>query len=387
MTPATQPLRIVHLITSLHVGGGQMHLYKAVTRFDPAKIRSTVISLVSPGKIGAMLESHGIPVLSLHMRKGWPNPWALWRLQRLLTQIRPHILQTYLYHADLLGYLAGKWAGVPVIVWNLQQSLMDFSLYRATTGLTVRLCARLSRRVKKILVNSVAGLKVHAWLGYDAERLVLAPNGYDLSRFKPDAVSYREVRQELGLGPETPMVGILARFDPQKDHANFLRAAREVVAAHPEVCLVMGGNGISRDNPAFAALLQDIPLPPERLRLLGERTDMHRLLPALDIFVSSSAFGEGHPNVVGEAMACGVPCVVTDVGDCALLVGKTGLVVPPRNPGELARAILEALAWPREEWQRRSRAARDSIRRRFDLNKTAADLEALYLELANPLAV
>lgn len=382
MVTAEQPLRVVHLITSLNVGGGQMDLYKAVTRFDPAKISSTVISLAPPGKIAQWLEARGIPVFSLNLHPGRPNPLALWRLRQLLKEIRPHILQTYLYHADLLGYLAGRWAGVPIILWNLLQSLMDFSRYRWTTWLTVRLCARLSRRVERIVVNSVAGIKAHALLGYDPERMVLITNGYEMNRFRPDPVSYREVRQELGLAPDTPLVGMLARFDPQKDQANFLRAARLVAADYPEVTFLMAGNGITANNPAFAALLKEHPLPPERLRLLGERLDMPRLLAALDLFVSSSAFGEGHPNVVGEAMCCGVPCVVTDVGDCALMVGNTGLVVPPRDPEALAEAIGTALSWEAKERQRRGRAARERMQRKFEINRVNARREALYLELA-----
>jgi len=376
------PLRIVHLITSLNVGGGQMDLYKAVTRFDPAKITSTVISLLSPGKIGALLGEKGIPVLSLGMRNGRPNPMGLWRLNRLLRQIRPHILQTYLYHADLLGYLAGKWANVPLILWNLKQSRMDFSQYRLATGVTVWLCARLSRGVKKILVNSFAGLKVHALLGYDAERMVMAPNGFDLTRFRPHPASYREVREYLGISLEARLVGMLARFDPQKDHENFLNAAHLVMASHPETYFLMAGNGVSLDNPPFAELLQATRVAPERLFLLGERADMPRLLASLDVFVSSSAFGEGTPNVIGEAMACGLPCVVTDVGDSALIVGETGLVVQPGEPEELARAMGEALAWPAAERARRGAAARARIQQKFDINQITAELESFYLDLA-----
>jgi glycosyltransferase involved in cell wall biosynthesis len=300
----------------------------------------------------------------------------------MLRQFRPHILQTWLYHADLLGYLAGRWAGVPIILWNLLQSHMDFRQYRRTTEVTVRLCAHLSRGVKKILVNSVAGIKAHARLGYDPGRMVLVPNGYEVDRFKPDPESYQEVRRELGLSPDTPIVGHLARFDPQKDQATFLKAAQQVVVEHPQVAILMGGNGVTAENPAFARLLRDHPLPGDRVRLLGERHDMPRLLAALDLLVSSSAFGEGHPNVVGEAMCCGVPCVVTDVGDCALMVGDTGLVVPPSDPGALAQAIGEALSWKDPERRGRGQAARERISRRYEINRITARRESLYLELA-----
>ncbi len=381
VAPKKAPLHVMHLITSLNVGGAQMDLYKAIVRFNPERISSTVVSLVPPGKIGKLIENRGIPVLSLGMHPGRPNPMALFRLAGILRRFKPHILQTYLYHADLLGYLAGKLSKVPLVLWNLKQSSMDFSRYRRASGLTVWLCARLSRRVKNILVNSLSGLKAHALLGYDAERMVMAPNGFEMSHFRPDPASYREVRDELGIPPNSRLVGILARFDPQKDHETFLKAAGTFTVAHPEVYVLMAGSGVSQNNLAFSDLLKATQVAPERLLLLGERSDMPRLLASLDVFVSSSAFGEGMPTVVGEAMACGVPCVVTDVGDSALMVGETGLVVPPQEPGEMARAVGEALTWSPAERTRRSKAARTRIQENFDITKIAAQLESFYLNL------
>lgn len=376
------PLRLVHLITSLNVGGAQMHLYKTVTRFRPDKITSTVVSLVPGGKIAQLLQSQGVSVIDLGMRPGCPNPRALFRLSSVLRRLKPHIVQTYLYHADLLGYLAARWAGVPNILWNLRQSRMDFSRYHRTTDLTVRLCARLSRKVKHILVNSYAGLKAHAQLGYDTARMLVVPNGFELNRFRPHPPSYRELRQELKLDPEARLVGMLARLDPQKDHETFLRAAQLVSKRLPEAFFLLAGNGLNHDNPAFAKLLAANPINPERLRLLGERSDTPRLLAALDVYISSSAFGEGFANAIGEAMASGVPCVVTDVGDSAHIVGETGVVVQPRQPQDLARAIEDVLAWPSAGRASRGAAARARIVQKFDINSIVAQLESFYLDLA-----
>jgi glycosyltransferase involved in cell wall biosynthesis len=386
VTTDKAPLRLVHLITSLNVGGAQMHLYKTVTRFRQEKIASTVISLVPGGKVAQLLQDQGVPVLDLEMLPGRPNPRALFRLASMLRRLRPHIVQTYLYHADLVGYLAARWAGVPNILWNLRQSRMDFSRYHRTTDLTVRLCARLSGKVKHILVNSYAGLKAHAQLGYDTARMLVVPNGFELNRFLPHPPSYREVRQELGLDPEARLVGMLARLDPQKDHETFLRAAQLVSKRFPGAFFLLAGNGLNCDTPAFAKLLAANPINPERLRLLGERPDTHRILAALDVYVSSSAFGEGFANAIGEAMACGVPCVVTDVGDSAFIVGETGVVVPPRQPQDLARGIQEVLGWPSTCRASRGAAARARIEQKFDINRIVAQLESFYLDLASPPA-
>ncbi len=376
------PVLVAHLITSLAVGGAQMHLYQTVTRFDPRRIRSTVISLVPPGPVGVLLREAGIPVYHLGMAKGVPNPLGLARLVRLLRRLRPQVLQTYLYHADLLGLLAGRLAGVPRIFWNLRQSVMEFERYRRTTGWTVRLSAWLSRRVDLILVNSWAGAEHHRQLGYDPQRLLVVPNGFDLGRFRPDPEAYREVRRELGLDPDHLLVGMFARFDPQKDHATFLAAAAQAAALMPRVSFLLAGTGLTREHPEAAALARESGLPPSRLFLLGERQDIPRLAAALDVFVLSSAFGEGCANAVGEAMAAGVPCVVTEVGDSPRLVGDTGLVVPPRDPGALARALVRLLSWEPARRRLLGEAARRRIERHFALDEIVTRLSRLYEEAA-----
>ena len=382
MTPGKKPLRILHLITSLNVGGAQMHLFKTISRFDPEKISSLVVSLLPSGQVRQLIQEKKIPVLDLGLGRGSLNPLSLARLIQLIRNFQPHLVQTYLYHADLLGYLAAKLAGVPHIFWNLRQSHMDFSRYRCTTNLTVRLCAGLSRGVKRILVNSYAGLKAHALLGYDQARMLVMPNGFELDRFHPHPQSYKDLRQELHLDHEARLVGMLARFDPQKDHETFLKAARQVSENFPETHFILAGKGLTADNPALSSLLADNALKPGALTLMGERHDTPRLLAGLDVYVSSSAFGEGFANAIGEAMACGVPCVVTDVGDSALIVGKTGLVVQPRQPQDLFRAIGEVLSWPQTERARRGQAARARIRENYDINRIVADLESLYVDLA-----
>ncbi len=371
---------MVHLITSLHVGGAQMHLYRTLCQFDSRRFQSTVISLVRPGKVGEMLAARGVRVLTPGMAKGKPSPVGLWRLAALLRQLKPRLMQTHLYHADLLGFLAGKCARVPHIFWNIRQSRMDFSHYRRTTGLTVKLCARLSSFVDKILVNSYAGLAYHAGLGYDRGKMVVIPNGFAGDRFRPDPASYADVRRELRLLKRTRLVGMVARFDPQKDHSTFFQAAALVNRCDPDVHFLVAGHGLHRDNPPVQRLLERSGLNPGRVFLLGERSDIHRVMAALDVFVSSSAFGEGFPNVIGEAMACGVPCVATDVGDAALIVGKTGVIVPPQQPERLAQGILQLLHLEPEAYRARSAATRQRLLEKYSLTRIVSRLESLYAE-------
>ena len=385
---ATKPISLVHLITSLHVGGAQMHLYKTLSRFNPRRFESTVISLVRPGKVGDMLAKRGIRVLSLDMAKGKPSLTGFWNVSALLRRLKPRLVQTHLYHADLLGFLAGKCARVPHIFWNIRQSRMDFSCYRRTTGITVKLCALLSGYVDKILVNSHAGLTYHAGLGYDRTKMVVISNGFETERFRPHHESYLSVREELQIPTKARLVGMMARFDPQKDHATFFRAAKFVSDRETNTYFLLAGQGLEPDNPAVRLLLEGSGLGPGRIFLLGERSDMPRLMAALDIFVSSSAFGEGFSNAIGEAMACGVPCVVTDVGDSALIVGETGIVAPPQQPERLAQGILHLLHLAPEEYRQKSVLARQRLVQHFDLGKIVSRLESLYEEsLSTPASL
>jgi glycosyltransferase involved in cell wall biosynthesis len=357
-----------------------MHLYKTLCRFNPRRYDSTVISMVEPGKVGEMLARRGIPVLTLGMAKGRPSVTGFWKLYVYLKQLKPRLVQTHLYHADLLGLLAGKCARVPHIFWNVRQSNMDFSRYRRTTAVTVKLCALLSRGVDKILVNSQAGLTYHVGLGYDRTRMVVVPNGFDADLFRPHPASCASVREELKIPGPARLVGMIARFDPQKDHDTFFHAARIVADREPHAYFLLAGHGLKPDNPAVCLLLKRAGLTPNRVFLLGERSDMPRLMAALDIFVSSSAFGEGFANAIGEAMACGVPCVVTDVGDSALIVGETGVVVPPQQPEQLAQGILQLLHLRPEAYQKRSAGARRRLLHNFDIATIVNRLESLYGE-------
>jgi glycosyltransferase involved in cell wall biosynthesis len=257
---------------------------------------------------------------------------------------------------------------------------MDFSRYRQTTALTVGLCAVLSTYVDKILVNSHAGLKHHAGLGYRRSRMVVVPNGFDPERFRPFPVHRASVRQELHLPAQARLVGMMARFDPQKDHATFFQAARMVTHCEPQAYFLLAGHGLERHNPAVQSLIKRSGLTPVRLRLLGERSDIPRLMAGLDVLVSSSAFGEGFSNAIGEAMACGVPCVVTNVGDSAFIVGETGVAAPPRQPELLAQGILEVLHLQSEDYQAKSAAARQRILQNFSIANIVKRLESLYEE-------
>jgi glycosyltransferase involved in cell wall biosynthesis len=374
--------RIVHVITGLTRGGAEMMLYKLLSRMDRARFESSVVCLKSEGAMAERIRALGIPVDRVEMR-GTPGDLArLARLRRVLRERAPDLIQTWLYHADLLGGLAASLSGRPPVVWGIRMSKVDTLAFRKTTVAIARLCARLSWSLpERIVCCSETGRQMHAEFGYDARKMVVIPNGFDVEQFRPDPSARASVREELAVPASAPLIGLVARFDPHKDHATFVAASALVAARFPEARYLLVGHGVEPSNATLRAAISAAGLG-DRARLLGARDDVARLTAACDLAVSSS-FGEGFSNAIGEAMACGVPCVATDVGDSAWLVGDTGRVVAPRDPAALAQAIGELLAIGPEGRAALGAAGRGRIVEHFELSRVVRRYEQLYLELTD----
>jgi glycosyltransferase involved in cell wall biosynthesis len=362
---------IVHLITGLETGGAERMLARLVTGLDRERHRSIVVSMTGPGVVGALLEGAGIELHTLDMRRGIPDLRGVTRLAAMLCQLHPDILQTWLYHADLMGTVARLLAPPCTLIWNVQcAESIDADVVR-------RLLVWCSARPDAVVVNSLAGKRFHEQLGYRPRRWEHIPNGCDTSVFRFDAEARLELRRELGIPDHAVAIGLPARFHPMKDHANFLAAAATLVAARPDTVFVLVGPGIDRLNPALAETIAANRMS-EHVRLLGERLEMTRVYSALDIATLSSAFGEGCPNVLGEAMSCGVPCVATDCGDAADILGPTGIVVPPRDPEALAAAWSRLISLGSESRRALGAEARDRIIGYYDLSAVVDRYDALY---------
>lgn len=366
---------IVHVITELGSGGAERMLVRLVT--GSTAFRHVVVPLTGDGELAAVLRSAGVEVIPLGMRRGIPSVKSLVRLSRIIRRERPAMVQTWLYHADLSGLVAAKLARFQPVVWNLRCSNMDLSHYRWSTRAVVRLLTWLSAQPEAIMVNSEAGRRWHEALGYRTKRWELVPNGVDLTIFRPNPEARARWRRHLGIKKDDVLIGMVARRDPMKDHEGMLQAAVKAARLRPGLAFVFAGRGVSRDDPVLARLADEVGTP---VHLIDACDDVPGLMASLDVAVLSSVFGEGFPNVVVEAMAAGVPCVVTDVGDSAAIVGTTGLVVPPRNPVALAESIL-TLAADNPLRARLGASARHRVREHFGLAAACARYEAAWERL------
>jgi len=371
----SRPQVIVHIITGLHDGGAEAALYRLCT--GDRNARHLVVSLMGPGKYGPLLQQAGIPVLSLDMPRGKIKLSALWRLRKFLSKTRPDAVQTWMYHADFLGGIAARAAGIRNLCWGIHNTTLTRGESSTATILISRLCAILSRFIPRaIICCAQKSAEVHADLGYRASIMHIVPNGYDLSQFHPDDRAGQSVRSELGLGREA-LIGFVARFDSQKDHRNLLGALHILRARRHGVRCLLVGTGMDASNAALINMVDEFDLS-DRIILLGRRDNVPAIMNALDIHVLSS-LAEAFPNVLAEAMACGTPCVSTDVGDASLIVGDTGWIVPRCDPEAMADTIGLALAERgTPAWRQRQQNARHRIETRFSIEQMVAGYRAVW---------
>ena len=333
-------------------------------------IQHQIISLKSGGKLEDELRAKGVPVTTIDLKGPRNFASAFVRLTRLFRTGRPDLIVTWLYHADFLGTLANLSTVRVPLIWNIRCADMDLSKYSVLTRALPPILAKLSRRATVIITNSNAGRHAHEAYGYRARYWQTIPNGFDLLKFRPDGRARMNVREELKVAPDALLVGLIARVDPMKGHDTFLAAAAKVANAVPSARFLLAGRGT--DSVDFRNAIAAKGLPADKFLLLGERLDMPAILSALDLSVSASRT-EGFSNVVAEAMAVEIPCVVTDVGDSAIIVGDTGRVVRKDSPDDLAKAIIEILMLPQKDRAALGAAARERIASNYALEKISQE--------------
>jgi glycosyltransferase involved in cell wall biosynthesis len=376
-------IQVLHLATSFGRGGAELNLARLATNMDTSRFSNTIVAMRSryDGPMVQRVTKAGVRFRCLEMRAGVADPIGCVRLLRIVRQVQPQVLQTWMYHADLLGLLVGKLARVPVILWNVRSTLLN---NRGIARLVFRALVPLSSLPTAVVANSQAGVRVHRELGYKPKKWVWIPNSLDLAQFRPEPEARRWLRRELRLRSDAFLIGLVARFDPMKDHASFIRAAGLIASDSPNINFILVGQALDPSNEQLVSQLRAEGVE-NRFHLLGLRDDVCRITAGFDIACSSSAYGEGTSNSVAEAMASRVPCVVTDVGDSALLVGDTGKIVPPRDPQAFANACRELIALSPQCRLALGMSARRRVDEHFSTSSIVARYQELYEGFASKL--
>tara|TARA_B110000003_G_scaffold263270_1_gene286744 strand:- start:8564 stop:9703 length:1140 start_codon:yes stop_codon:yes gene_type:complete len=359
-------MKILHIITGLGDGGAEHVLFK-ICKYDISN-KHFVISLKGPGKYFSLLKKIGVKVYCLDM--GFFSIHKFIFLIKLIRSLNPDIVQTWLVHADFIGGIAAKFAGINNILWNVRYSNIEIGKAKLTTILIIRLLSKLSYIVPKLILTvSKKAQKIYEVIGYRKKIFKFIPNGYDLSILRINKSQKIIFKKRNKIKKQIPLIGYVARFDPQKDHSNLLNALALIRSKNIEFFCILVGSNIDKRNDELVSEIKKLQLS-DHVKLLGQINDISNVMNAIDIHVLSSSYGEGFPNVVAESMACGTPCIVTNVGDAGSIVGNTGWIVPPKNSIKLAEAIKEAInEKDTVNWNKRCNKARLRIKEKFSIGK------------------
>lgn len=375
-------IKLLHVIVGLDTGGAEMMLFKLLSHLNRDLFAPKVISLRDVnGPVAGLISKLDISLMALGMKRSVPDPTKLVKLARIFHREKPDLVQTWMYHSDLMGGMAAKFNQKIPVIWGIRHSNLTPESSKRMTYYTAKMCAALSGWLpEKIVCNSQVSKNIHGALGYNAEKMIVIPNGFDLTAFRPDLGARNSVRREFNIPEDAFIIGCVGRFHPEKDHHSFFQAAALLNQQYKkDVYYLLCGNGITWENQQLAQWIEEANVR-SRTFLLGRRDDINRITASMDIATSSSA-GESFSNVIGEAMACEVPCVVTNVGDSSVIVGDTGMVVPPEKPGEMAKAWAKMIDMHTEERAQLGTAARERIMEHYNLPGIVHRFEDLYKDI------
>lgn len=374
-------MRVVHVIIGLNVGGAELMLQRLVGSFqDDAAQEHFVVSLTDLGIVGPLLQKQGINVSTMGMRGVYDIPKVMYRLYRFFRQKQPDIVQTWMYHADLIGGVAARLAGIRNVIWGIRTTDVGGGVSRVT-GLIRTVCAALSSKIPRVIVCAAeASRKAHVNIGYDNSKMIVIPNGFNPEVLTATTQDRNAIRATALFASGDLVVGSLGRYNPDKDHENFIRAALLLCADSPNVKFLLVGRELNRDNKTLISLIEAAGYS-DRFVLLGERRDVAACLKAMDIFCLHSRT-EGFPNVLGEAMTVGLPCVATHVGDAAFLLGDAGIIVEPENCEALAEGLRRIIALNHNERVALGEKARQRVHDNFTMDCAKARFTTVYEQIS-----
>jgi len=374
-------MKILHCITGLTGDGAQRMLLRLAASMQEFGVQSVVANLGDEQGVSHLFEKEGVAVRALHIEPtACGAVLGVARLRKLIRELQPDIIQGWMYHANLLALVAARATkSSATVVWNIRRGLDDYAERRAKTRLVIRSNAALSKGVSGIVYCSSMSKTQHEYMGFHPASSVVLENGFDANKFMPRPESRREFRAKYGIGDEEILIANIGRYDIAKGHTYLSEAFGIAVARKPSARLVLIGRGVDDSNSELKAQLRKYGCL-ERVMMLGEQEEIEKLHPAFDVFCSSS-IAEGFPNALSEAMACGVPCVATDVGASRQLVEGIGRVVAARDPVQLAEAIVATIEDGVDGRRDAGERGRQRILRRYTLPSVARRYFEFYATL------
>ncbi|MCO8048558.1 glycosyltransferase [Acinetobacter towneri] len=369
-------MKVVHIIVGLHVGGAELMLKRLVLASHiKGKIQHEVISLTDLGIIGSDLKQAGIPVHILNMKSAFSILRVYFSLKKLLKKLKPDVVQTWMYHADLIGGMAAKSLRVKKIIWGIRNTSLD-----SNSGIIKKAirksCALLSAQVPTTIVCvATKAKKLHENIGYSQDKMIVIPNGFDVNRFNVNNELRNKYRDELNIENTKLVIGNIGRFVPAKNQINFIKACLSLLDKGYDFDVLMAGRNISFENLEIKELVANR----NNFKLVGEIDQPEKFYNAIDVFCLSS-ITEGFPNVLGEAMAAEKVCLTTDAGDAKEILGICGYHISTPTSHEIANSIevnilSKEFSILKEEV---GKMARLEIIKKYSLDKIVEDFEKLY---------
>ncbi len=360
-------MRVLHVIDGIGVGGAEIVLIQLIERLEAQGVHNTVLTLTPAGILRDRVIASGAELVEMNMTKGRLSLAGLFGMVRVMRTAKPDVIQGWMYHGNFAATVLRDLALLRTpMVWSVHNTLEPKQPFSAVTRLAYRACKAMSFRPKAIVYVSQAAAEQHAAAGFSPAGACVIPNGTDCDRFKPSASGRQSVRAALGIGEDVFLLGCFARWAAMKGHPNLMQSVAQLKARGLKPHLLLAGTQMERSNPELVALMQAAGVDDD-CTCLGERRDVESLMTALDGLVLPSIYGEAFPMVLGEAMACEVPCVATDVGDSAFLLGDAGLVVPPADVGALTEVLARLMQMAPNERAALGAAARDRVKTRFSI--------------------
>ena len=362
-------MKILHIISGLKRGGAETQLFR-ICQFDRDNDH-IVVSLSNKEGYGDILKKINVSVYALNFSSGRINISGLIKLYRIMKQLKPDVVQTWMNHADLIGGIIARIAGIKNIFWGVHQTVLIKGKSKASTIMIVKLNAILSKLIpNKIIYRAEKSREVHELIGFKKSKGVVIQNGYDIKVFHQNDSLGKNFRDKLKISQDAFIIGHVASYDPLKDQDTLIKSLGNLLQRKIKFIAILVGTNLDHLNDDLVSSLKDNGLS-DNVHLLGIRDDILSVMNAIDLFLLSS-ISEAFPNVLNEAMLCGTPCLTTDVGDSALIVGNTGWIVQPKDSKAMADACVDAFNEKEQNngnWKKRKEACRERIIENFSFEK------------------